>query len=223
MRGLAIVVALALALGLCACANNTPNTVTNTSTSGNWEAQLISPTGGQASLLNFVVAFNVTNNGPLDVTGFAFFNQNACFANGLNAQTVSGTASYSTSSTGQVTGTLGLKITSSSNGSVLTLTSNPDGLTGTSNGTTTTVGTLSNGVVVGTWTLVPGKNASGCNSVSSTDATFMMCQNAATCTATAALARDPKQRFAWNLENRSGASLALFEPALPLSRHAAIQ
>lgn len=223
MRGPAIVVMLALALGLCACANNTPNTITNTSTSGNWEAQLISPSGGQASLLNFVVGFNVTNTGPLDITGFAFFNQNGCFANGLNAQTVTGTASYTTGPTGQVTGTLSLKITSSANGSVLTLTSNPDGLTGTSNGTVTTLGTLSNGVVVGKWTLVPGAKATGCNAVNSPDATFIMCQNAATCTTTAALAREPEQQLAWNIENHSGMSLAPFEPPLPLSRLTAIQ
>lgn len=222
MRGLAILVTLALALGLCACANNTPNTVTNTSTSGNWEAQLISPTGGQASLLNFVVAFNVTNSGPLDVTGFAFFNQGACFATGLNAETVSGTASYTTGPTGQVTGTLSLKITSSANGSVLTLTSNPNGLTGTSNGTTTTLGTLSNGVVVGTWTLAPGSNAKGCDAVNSPDATFIMCQNAATCTTAAALAREPKRQFA-SAALPGKLSLALFHPLLPFSRLTAIQ
>jgi hypothetical protein len=225
MRGLAIVATLALALGLCACANNTPNTVTNTSTSGNWEAQLISPTGGQASLLNFVVGFNVTNNGPLNITGFAFFNQGACFANGLNAETVTGTASYTTGPTGQVTGTLSLKITSAANGSVLTLTSNPDGLTGTSNGTTTTTGTLSNGVAVGTWTLVPGgtANSNGCNAVNSPDATFIMCQNASSCTTTAAITREPKRQFAGNVENRSAKSLALFEPLLSLPRLTAIQ
>jgi len=75
MTRLAMLVLLALEFAVCGCANNTPSTVTNTSTSGNWEAQLINPSGGQASLLNFVVAFNVTNTGPLNITGFAFFNQ----------------------------------------------------------------------------------------------------------------------------------------------------
>ncbi len=191
MRRLAILVMLALEFAVCGCANNTPSTVTNTSTSGNWEAQMINPTGGQASLLNFVVAFNVTNSGPLDITGFGFFNQNSCFENGLNAQTEKGNASFTTDATGHVTGTLNLTITSSTNGSVLTLTSNPNGLTGTSNGTTTTTGTLSNGVVIGTWTLTPGSStsSSGCNPVTQNDgATFVMCQNAATCsTALAAL------------------------------------
>jgi hypothetical protein len=178
MRRFAILVMLALEFAVCGCANNTPSTTTNTSTSGNWEAQLINPSGGQASLLNFVVAFDVTNSGPLKITGFGFFNDNTCFAGGVNGQTESGNASFTTDATGHVTGTLSLTITSSSNGSVLTLTSNPDGLTGTSNGTTTTTGTLSNGEVAGTWTLTPGANASGCNPVTKSDgATFVMCQN----------------------------------------------
>ena len=132
--------------------------MTNTSTTGNWEAQLINPSGGQASLLNFVVSFNVTNSGPLKITGFGFFNDNTCFAKDFNSQTETGNASFTTDSTGHMTGTLSLKITSSTTGSVLTLTGNPDGLTGTSNGTTTTTGTLSNGVVVGTWTLTPWRD-----------------------------------------------------------------
>ena len=145
MRRLAFLVLLALEFAVCGCANNTPSTVTNTSTTGNWEAQLINPSGGQASLLNFVVSFNVTNSGPLKITGFGFFNDNTCFAKDFKTQTETGNASFTTDSTGHVTGTLSLKITSSTTGSVLTLTSNPDGLTGTSNGTTTTTGTLSNG------------------------------------------------------------------------------
>lgn len=223
MKRLAILVLLALEFAVCGCANNTPSTVTNTSTTGNWEAQLINPSGGQASLLNFVVAFNVTNSGPLKITGFGFFNENTCFDKDFNTQTETGTASFTTDSTGHVTGTLSLKITSSTTGSVLTLTSNPDGLTGTSNGTTTTTGTLSSGVVVGTWTLTPGANASakGCNAVNAPDATFVMCQNAATCSTAAALAK-PR-------ENQSGSErhpvrlAALFDPPLSFSRPAAIQ
>ena len=211
MRRLAILVLLALEFAVCGCANNTPSTVTNTSTTGNWEAQLINPSGGQASLLNFVVSFNVTNSGPLDITGFGFFNDNTCFAKDFNTQKESGNASFTTDSAGHVTGTLSLKITSSTTGSVLTLTSNPDGLTGTSNGTTTTTGTLSNGVVVGTWTLTPGGTAKGCNAVNAPDATFVMCQNAATCSTAAVLAKRP--------ENVA----ALFDPSLSFLRRPAIQ
>ena len=212
MRRLAFLVLLALEFAVCGCANNTPSTVTNTSTAGNWEAQLINPTGGEASLLNFIVSFKVKNSGPLSIDGFSFFNDNTCFAKDFKSQTETGNASFTTDSTGHVKGTLSLKITSSTTGSVLTLTSNPDGLTGTSNGTTTTIGTLSNGQVVGTWTLTPGATASakGCNAVNAPDATFVMCQNLP-CSTVVALAK-PRENLA-----------ALFDPPLSFSRPAAIQ
>jgi len=173
---------LALELSVCACGSSpTTSTVNNTTTTGNWEAQL---TGGteQASLLNFVVTFTVTNSGPLDITGLGFFNQSACFSNLAADQTETGTASFTTSNAGQVTGTLSLNVKSNTNGTVLALTGQ---LTGTSNGTTTTVGSLSKGVVVGTWTLTPGTNASSCNSGTGN---FVMCQGAATCSVTPAVA-----------------------------------
>lgn len=180
MKRLAILIGLALELVVCGCANNAPSTITNTTTNGNWEAQLIDGTG-QASLLNFVVTFSVTNSGPLDITGFAFFNQGSCFTTGLNQQTESGSASFTTNiNTGQVTGTLNLTIKSNTSDSVLTLTSYANGLTGTSNGTQTTTGTLSHGVVVGTWTLTSPSNPA-CNTPQGASPTFIMCQGAATC------------------------------------------
>lgn len=183
MKKLAILIALALQIAVCACGTS-PNTnpVNNTTASGNWEAVL---TGGteQASLLNFVVTFNVENNGPLDITGFGFFNAGACFATGLNVQTYSGTANFTTGNAGTVTGTLDLTVNSTTNSSVLTLTGN---LTGTSNATSTTTGALSNGVVVGTWTLSPGASSPGCNSGSGS---FVMCQGGPTCSTTPAIAR----------------------------------
>lgn len=178
---LSIALALALEFAVCACGTS-PNTstVNNTTTSGNWEAQL---TGGtaQASLLNFVVTFTVTNGGPLDVIGVGFFNQSDCFATGLNLETGSGTTTFTTNNAGQVTGTLSLNIKSNANGSVLALSGQ---LTGNSNGTTTTIGTLTNGVVVGTWTLTPGSSATSCNGGKGN---FVMCQGAATCSTTPAL------------------------------------
>lgn len=183
MKKLALVVLLALEIAVCGCgATNNNSTTTNTQATGNWEAQM---TGGtdQASLLNFVTTFKVTNSGPLDITGFGFFNAGACFTTGTNAETVTGNASFTTASTNTVTGTLNLTITSSTNGSVLTL--SPGTLTGTSNGTTTTTGSLSNGVVVGTWTLTPGNGATGCNSGSGT---YLLCQDKATCTPTTSAA-----------------------------------
>jgi len=183
MKKLALVALLALELAVSGCGTSgTPSDTTNTQATGNWEAQM---TGGtdQASLLNFVTTFTVTNSGPLDITGFGFFNAGACFATGTDAENVTGNATFTTSSTNSVTGTLTLTVTSSTNGSVLTL--NQGTLTGTSNGTTSTTGTLSNGVVVGTWTLAPGNGATGCNSGTGS---YILCQDKATCTPTTAAA-----------------------------------
>jgi hypothetical protein len=179
MNKLAILIVLALELAVCGCgSSNTTNTTTNTSTAGNWEAQLTGGTG-QASLLNFVVEFSVTNSGPLNITRLSFFNAGACFGTNVNSSTETGTATLSTSSTNAVTGTVSLAINSvTPAGNTLTL----DGtLTGTSNGTTTTTGTLSNGVVVGTWKLT---GSSDCSAGDTTTGTFVMCQGKSTCSTT---------------------------------------
>ncbi|PYX52464.1 MAG: hypothetical protein DMG79_00590, partial [Acidobacteria bacterium] len=72
MKKLAFLVLLALELAVSGCGNSTNSNTTNTSTSGNWEVQF---TGGteEASKLNFVTTFSVTNTGPLDITAFSFF------------------------------------------------------------------------------------------------------------------------------------------------------
>jgi hypothetical protein len=187
MKKLALVALLALEFAVAGCGTSgAPSTTTDTEATGNWEAQL---TGGtdQASLLNFVTTFNVTNSGPLDVTGFGFFNAGSCFATGTDAETVSGAATLTASSTNAVTGSLNLTITSSTNGSVLTLESGT--LTGTSNGTIGTTGTLSNGVVVGTWTLSPGSGVTACNSGTGN---YILCQDKATCTPATAAAMAKK-------------------------------
>lgn len=170
MKKLAVLMVLALELAVCGCGTTPPSTVTNTQTIGNWEAQMIGGTGA-ASQLNFVTSFNVTNGGPLSDVAVGFYNAGACFATGENVQNGSGTASFTTNqSTEQVTGSLTFMVTSIiPSGNVLTLTSYPDGLTGTSNGTSSTTGTLTNGIVVGTWTLT---GSSSCTA----NGTFTMCQ-----------------------------------------------
>lgn len=180
MKKLAILMLLALEIAVSGCGTNTtPTTTINTSTTGNWEAQL---TGGigPASLLNFVTTFTVYNSGPLNITGFSFFNAGSCFATGVNTTTETGSiTNLFTGSTGAVTGTLNFAVTSTTTGSVLTLTNGQ--LTGTSNGTTTTNGTLSQGVVVGNWSLSPG---SGAPAECTGSGNFIMCQGTATCTTT---------------------------------------
>ena len=177
MTKLAILILLALELAVCGCGTTSPSNVTNTSANGSWEAQLIGGTA-EASKLNFVTAFNVTdvsgNNESLDITSFAFFNAGTCFAlpvNGVAGSRETGTASFATNTgTDQVTGQLTYTVTSiTPPGNVLTLTSYTGGLTGTSSGTTSTTGTLSNGIVVGTWTLTGSSSCTG-------SGTFTMCQ-----------------------------------------------
>lgn len=169
MKKLAFLTLLALAFAISSCGNSTPTNVTNTTTSGNWAAQL---TGGtsNASLLNFVTQFSVENVGPLDITGFGFLNSGACFASGKDNENLSGSASFTTASTGQVTGTLSFTVNSiTPSGNALAMTGN---LTGNSNGTTTTTGILTNGVVQGTWTLTGGAGDPSCVG----SGNFLMCQ-----------------------------------------------
>jgi hypothetical protein len=189
MKKLAILIVLALPLAISGCGSTTlANTPVDTTTTGNWEAELTGGTGA-ASQLNFVTSFTVTDNGSgtnlaLDITGFNFFNAGACFINGIDASTEAGTATFSAATgTDQVTGQLSYTITSHAPaGNVLTLNSYQDGLTGTStNGTSSVIGTLSNGVVVGTWTLKNSSNDASCQG----SGTFLMCEGTNTCTAPA--------------------------------------
>ena len=179
MKKLAILMVLALELAVCGCGTTPPSTVTNTQTVGNWEAKLIGGTGA-ASQLNFVTSFNVTNNGPLGDIIVGFYNDGACFSTGENVTSESGTAAFTTNTqTDQVTGTLTLTVNSiTPQGNALTLTSYDGGLTGISNGTSSTTGTLSSGVVVGTWGLT-GPCVSG--ETPPPSGTFVMCQGTTTC------------------------------------------
>jgi len=179
MKKFAILSLLALELAVLGCANNTPNQELHTITNATWEATL-SGGLGPASLMNFTTTFQVEDAGPLDITAFSFFNSGECFGTNLRDHTEAGTATLNVNSVNQVTGTLTYTITSAINGNVLTLTSPSGDLTGTSNGSPGVLGTLSNGVAIGTWTLtsadpscIPNSTASG---------TFLMCQGATTCT-----------------------------------------
>jgi hypothetical protein len=176
LKKLGFLIVLALDLAVGGCGGNTPTNTVNTATAGNWEVQF---TGGtdQASLIDFVTAFSVTNSGPIEITGFSFINAGKCFANGVNGSTETGNATLITGAANQVTGTLNYTVTSRTpTGNTLTLTGN---LTGTSNGTPTTTGSLSNGIVVGTWALKGGAGDPSCGNQSGT---FLMCQGTNTCT-----------------------------------------
>lgn len=175
MKKLAFLTLLALALAISSCGNGRPTNTTTTAATGKWLAQFTGGTGG-ASEMNFVTGFTVSGangtNEPLGDITFGFLNDGACFESGLDNEHVNGSASISTGSTGQVTGTLNYTVVSiTPAGNTLSMTGN---LTGTSNGTTTTVGTLSNGIVQGTWTL---NGAGGDASCGGQQGNFLMCQS----------------------------------------------
>ena len=180
MKIVSILTLLALALAVGSCGTRTPTTTVETTTTANWEAQLAGGVG-QASLLNFVTQFTVTtvNGGSQQFTptGFSFYNAGECFVSG---ESEIGTASLTTNSQYQVTGSMTYTITSGiPSGNVLTLTTTPNGgISGTSNATPGTIGTLSNGIVWGTWTLAGGNGDSSCTG----GGTFIMCEGTDTCT-----------------------------------------
>jgi hypothetical protein len=195
MRNVAFIILLALGLAVYGCGNNNPPNAVTTNTNGNWEA-LLSGGSGPSSQLDFVINFSVSNTTGetaqgLSITGFSFINNAECFLTGVTATTQGGSATITTQSTGQVTGSMSLTITSNAGsgtsqaGNVLQLTAQAPGggVSGTSNGTTSTTGTLSNGVVWGVWNLssTDASNTS-CGGTTPITGTFIMCQNAATCT-----------------------------------------
>lgn len=195
MKKVAILILLALEFAVCGCGNNNPPNAVTTTTNGNWEAQLTGGTG-PASQLNFVIDFSVTNTTGqnaqgLSITGFSFLNAGQCFLTGITATTQGGSATLTSQSTGQVTGSMSLTITSdaqtgtSQAGNVLQLTAQQPsgGVNGTTNGTQTTNGTLSNGVAWGVWNLssADASNTS-CGGTTPIIGTFIMCQSTATCT-----------------------------------------
>lgn len=192
MKKLAILAMLALELAVGGCGRSSPINSVTTTTSGNWEAQLF---GGSipSGQLNFVTAFTVTAftgqaNQSLNIPSIGFYNANSCFppALGNTATNQSGNATLNTNSAGQVSGSFNLTVNSTNNGNALVLTTSAvstfpaGGLYGTSNGTSTTTGTLSNGVIWGNWTLTSNDNSCVPNG-GSVSGTFIMCQATNTC------------------------------------------
>lgn len=182
MRKLAILILLALGVAALACGHSNLALPIETTTNGYWEAQLIGGVG-DASQLNFVTNFSVTNtNGgsteQLSIPSFEFINIQPCFL----TQTPTGTANLTTDTENQVTGNVSYTIQSNNpTGNTLKLfTQNSSGasvggVSGMTNGATYT--TLTNGVIWGEWTLSSTDSTSTCQG----SGTFVMCQGAATC------------------------------------------
>jgi len=181
MKKSAILVLLALELVVSGCGGGSSTTSTATTNANNWEAELSGGTGS-ASELSFVTEFTVSDTvsgttQPLNIIGFGFINQGACFVSG---QTETGNASLTTGSTDNVAGSMTYTVKSGvPSGNTLTLTTSPNGgVSATSSGNSATTGNLSSGIVWGDWKLTGGQGDASCAG----SGTFIMCQNAATCT-----------------------------------------
>lgn len=189
MKKLAFLALLAIAALISSCGSHTIQPIPTSTTSGNWQAQLVGgipPATGLSFLINFYFSTQNGNGaGPITVNDpISFLNTNSCFQGVIAG--ASGTAQLvNNTNTGQITGNMTLTITGAgpSGQTVLTLTANPP--SGGVLGTASSSGTMSNGVVTGTWTMTnPGSSTNGCSTTStSAPPTFIMCQNAATCSA----------------------------------------
>ncbi len=166
---------LALELAVCGCGNSSSHCDSKYANHRKLGGLSHSAVPTQASLLNFVVSFNVTNSGPLDFNSSpaSLLQSGGLLCNGTNERRNTerdGHAEHRMA--GIVTGTFTMNIDfRTTNGNAMALTGT---LTGNSNGTTTTTGNLTNGVVVGPWTLT---GAAGDPSCSVPSGTFVMCQN----------------------------------------------
>ena len=159
MKEFAVLLLLALMLNGCG-----DNHVANpqVAAGGIWQSEMIGG-DGTASGLSFITQFTVANNGAMNITSFQFLTQidGGCFpvANGPRP---TGTLKVTPNSANQVSGTFSFSVVSGPNTLTLTSTS----VSGTLNGINDT---LSDGVIIGTWTV---KGAGTCN----TDGTFTMTQ-----------------------------------------------
>jgi hypothetical protein len=185
MKKLAFLTLLAVAAVLSSCGSNQIQELPTSSISGNWEAQLYGGTNG-ASALNFLINFNlfVTNGSPpqnVNVNDFAWINANPCFppAPDVTPPTVQLTNNINNHTiTGSITFTI------KAGGNVLTLNATPP--TGELIATApSSNGVVTNGAVNGTWTLTTNDSSSGCSAGGSSavvQPSFIMCQNATSCT-----------------------------------------
>ena len=165
MKEVAILLLAALLLNGCSTSNSTP---VQTPVGNGWQAAM---TGGDgtSSGFSFNTFFTVGSGGALSISSTQLLNSDTCFGTSTSNLVSGGTLNVQVNSAFQVSsGTFSFTLTSSA-GDVVTLSSND--ITGTVNSTTNV---LSNGLIIGTWALVP---ASGSPCVS-TGGSFTMKQSA---------------------------------------------
>jgi hypothetical protein len=158
MKEFAVLLLLALLLNGCG-----DNHVANpqVAAGGVWQSEMLGGDGA-ASGLSFIAQFTVANNGAMNFTSFQLLTQidGGCLP--VTGPRPTGTLMVTPNAANQVSGTFSLTVVSGANTLTLTSTS----VTGTLNGINDT---LSDGVIIGTWTL---KGSTGCN----TNGTFTMTQ-----------------------------------------------
>ena len=157
MKEVAVLILVALMLNGCGSSTTTAQTASG----GVWQSQMIGGDGA-ASGFSFITQFSVGGNGALSISSFQFLTSGTCFP--VTGGTQSGTLVATSNSANVVTGTFSFTVTST--GNTLTLTSTS--VTGTLNGTT-----LTGGSITGTWALQG--TSTGCTSAGGT---FTMTQSA---------------------------------------------
>jgi hypothetical protein len=146
----------------------------------NWQAQLTGGTG-PAAALNFMVNFNLSlMNGSFaqaaNISDFSFIKPSQCFS---GSSVVVGSVTLTNNlNTNQINGSIALTIQSET-GNVLTVSAVPPAgeLIGLASD-----GAVTNGIANGLWTLTPSSNDSS-QSACSASGSFIMCQNATSCSA----------------------------------------
>jgi hypothetical protein len=158
MKEVAIVLLLSFALMLDGC-SSTSQTV-QVSSGSVWGTQMTGGVGSSSGF-SFIIQFSLSGTN-MSVSNFQLDNSDTCFgpstqeSSGTSTITTAGSLNVTSNSADQVSGTFTFTMTSQA-GDVITLTSTS--VTGT--GTTAGNGVpLTHGVIMGTWTLVPGGGGS---------------------------------------------------------------
>ena len=109
-----MIVTLALVLAMLGCGSGSGSNATTIN--GNWNASLISTSGGQP-LFSFTTTLTETGGSGLSITNFTITSNGSCFVSGQTTET--GSFTLSGNFNGSVQGTFGMTVTGSQN--VLTL------------------------------------------------------------------------------------------------------
>jgi hypothetical protein len=139
-KAIKVIVISLLGLAMAACgSSSSPGNI-----NGTWSATLVS-SSNQSTAYTFSTTFTQSGGGVLTFTNFAFTSSGPCFTGDATSQT--GSFALSGNSNGNVTGTLGMTITTEFPG-------------GATQNVLNLQGNVSGNTITGTWTLT---GVSGCS------------------------------------------------------------